>query len=49
MFNPFRENIKGQSLLHFDCHLDSKLCNQRRFLYGQMALAVKRDGGWEKK
>ena len=31
MFNPFRENIKGQSLLHFDCHLDSKLCNQRWF------------------
>lgn len=20
-----------QSLLHFDCHLDSKLCNQTRF------------------
>lgn len=29
--NPFRENIKRQSLLHFDCHLGWKLCNQTRF------------------
>lgn len=34
---PFRENMKGQSLLHVDCPLDSKLCNQRQF---------QRDGRW---
>lgn len=36
--------MKGQSLLHLDCPLDSKL-QPKTVSGGQMALAVKRDGG----
>lgn len=41
--------MEGESFLHFDCHLDSKLCNQEWFQTdGQMGLAIKRDGGGKK-